>query len=212
MRPASWMTALVAAVLALAPARPARAEIAVLRNGMTLKVVAWAVDGGRLHMMLKDGGEVAVPTSSVVGVVPDEIVDEVEQVVLRAVGGDVETLLRDAAARNGLDPALVRAVVAVESAFRPDAISPKGAQGLMQLMPSTAAALGVGDAFDPAQNLDGGARHLAALVKGYGGDLNRALAAYNAGEAAVARHRGVPPYRETKDYVAKVLRSYRGGP
>ena len=102
------------------------------------------------------------------------------------------------------------AVVSVESGFRPQAVSPKGAQGLMQLMPKTASSLGVADAFDPAQNLDGGARHLGQLLTLYGGDLTRALAAYNAGEGAVDRHRGVPPYRETRAYVKKVLERYRG--
>ena len=210
MRVATRGHALGAALVAMA-ALPARAEIAVLKNGMTLKVVAWGVDAGSVRMKLKDGGEIGMPGSLVLGIVPDEIVDEVEQQAQRS-GGDVEALLRQAAARNRLDPALVRAVVAVESAFRPEAVSKRGAQGLMQLMPATARALGVQDAFDPAQNLDGGARHLAALVQSYGGDLDKALAAYNAGEGAVARHGGVPPYRETRDYVAKVLKRYRGGP
>ncbi len=196
------------ALVALAPA--ARAEIAVLENGMTLKITAWASDGAGLHMRLRDGGEIAVPPALVVGVVPDEVVEKVEEEARRR-GGAVDSLLRDAAARHGLDPALVRAVVSVESAFKRDAVSPKGAQGLMQLMPATAAALGVTDAFDAAQNLDGGARHLAALVQGYGGDLKKALAAYNAGAGAVQRHGGVPPYAETKDYVSKVLRRYKSG-
>jgi len=102
----------------------------------------------------------------------------------------------------------VLAVVGVESAFRPEAVSSKGAQGLMQLMPGTAASLGVDDAFDPEQNLDGGVRHLGALLARYGGDLTRALAAYNAGEGAVARHQGVPPFRETREYVKRVLERY----
>lgn len=203
--------ALAAMLLGLAPASAARAEIAVLSNGTMLKVEAWGAVGGTVHIRLKDGGEVGVPKALVIGFVPDEIVDEVEQQAQRG-GGDVLVLLREAAARNRLDPALVRAVVAVESAFRTDAVSPKGAQGLMQLMPATAKALGVRDAFDPVQNLDGGARHLAALVRGYGGDLRKALAAYNAGEGAVARHGGAPPYRETKDYLAKVLKLYHGSP
>lgn len=202
---------LAALLLALGGASAAHAEIAVLNNGMTLKVEAWGVVGGSVHLRLKGGGEVGVPASLVVGVVPDEIAEAALQQA-RSSGTDVETLLRDAAARHRLDPALVRAVVAVESAFRAGAVSPKGAQGLMQLMPATAAALGVEDAFDPAQNLDGGARHLAALVQGFGGDLNKALAAYNAGAGAVARHGGVPPYLETKDYVARVLKRYRGAP
>jgi soluble lytic murein transglycosylase-like protein len=124
-------------------------------------------------------------------------------------GGDLRELAAAAARRHGLDPALVAAVVSVESGFRPEAVSRKGAQGLMQLMPGTAASLGVGDPFDPAQNLDGGARHLGQLLTVYGGDLTRALAAYNAGEGAVQRHGGVPPYRETRAYVKKVLERYQ---
>jgi transglycosylase-like protein with SLT domain len=201
----------IAAVAALAWASPARAEIALLSNGQMLKVEAWGAVNDSLHLKLKDGGEVGVPVSHVVGVVPDEIVEQVEQQA-KTSGRDLETLLRETAKRHGLDPGLVRAVVAVESAFKPDAVSPKGAQGLMQLMPKTAASLGVTDAFDPEQNLDGGSRHLAALVADYKGDLDRALAAYNAGQGAVARHGGIPPYRETQDYVAKVLRRYRTQP
>ena len=202
---------LVAGIVALAPASTAKAEIALLSNGQMLKVEAWGSVNGSLHLKLKGGGEVGVPASHVIGVVPDEVVEQVEQQA-KTTGRDVESLLREAAARHGLDPRLVRAVVAVESAFKPDAISPKGAQGLMQLMPKTAASLGVTDAFDPEQNLEGGSRHLAALVSDYKGDLDRALAAYNAGQGAVARHGGIPPFRETQDYVAKVLKRYRTEP
>jgi soluble lytic murein transglycosylase-like protein len=112
------------------------------------------------------------------------------------------------AARHGVDPRLVEAVVRVESGGQPQAVSPKGARGLMQLMPARAAALGIGDAFDPAANLDGGVRHLRDLLARYSGDLSLALAAYNAGEEAVRLHRGVPPYRETRDYVRKVMALY----
>ena len=202
-RPAflAWLAALIAG-------GAAHAETALLSNGQMLKVEAWGSSAGSVHMKLQGGGEVAVPEWHLLGVVPDEVVDEVRQQAA-ASGRDVETLLREAAQRHGLDPRLVRAVVAVESAFRADAVSPKGAQGLMQLMPKTAVSLGVIDAFDPAQNLEGGSRHLAGLVADYKGDLDRALAAYNAGQGAVARHGGVPPYRETREYVAKVLKRYR---
>lgn len=201
---------LAALWLLLWPCRAA-AEIAVLANGQTLKVVAWRVDGDSIALRLADGGEVATLASVVRGIVPDEVLEGLEQQA-RETGGDLASLLQAAAFRHGLDPGLVRAVVQVESAFRPDAVSAKGAQGLMQLMPATAASLGVSDAFDPAQNLDGGSRHLAALVRSYGGDLEKALAAYNAGAGAVARHGGVPPFRETRAYVERVLRRYRGQP
>ncbi len=193
--------------IALAAASAAHAEIALLENGMTLKVASRRTEGQTQFLELKGGGEVGVPEATVRGFVPDEVIDEVAPGA--AAGGDVRALVADAARRHGLDPALVLAVVAVESGFRADAVSPKGAQGLMQLMPATAASLGVADAFDAAANVDGGARHLGALVARYGGDLKRALAAYNAGEGAVDQYRGVPPYAETRSYVSKVLSRYR---
>jgi soluble lytic murein transglycosylase-like protein len=119
-----------------------------------------------------------------------------------------DDIIRDHAGEHGVPAALVKAVIAAESNFDPRARSPKGAQGLMQLMPGTARSLGVADAFDPAQNLDGGVRHLGSLLTLYGGDVSRALAAYNAGEGAVARHGGIPPFKETREYVKKVLQRY----
>jgi soluble lytic murein transglycosylase-like protein len=109
-----------------------------------------------------------------------------------------------AAASTGVDVALLRAVIHAESAFNPMAVSNKGAQGLMQLMPGTAGDLGVADAFDAAQNIDGGARYLAQLLKDFNGDVKLAAAAYNAGEAAVQKYGGVPPYDETQVYVQRV--------
>jgi len=198
-----WLVALLFAC----PAAPARAEIAVLTNGLTFKTTTHRIEDGTLFLALKGGGEVGLPAESVRGFVPDEVLDEVEATT--AAGGDLQSLAVQAAQRHGLDPDLVLAVVAVESNFRPQAVSPKGAQGLMQLMPATAASLGVRDVFDPAQNLDGGARHLGSLLTLYGGDLARALAAYNAGAKAVDRNNGVPPYRETREYVRKVLKRYK---
>jgi soluble lytic murein transglycosylase-like protein len=184
----------------------ARAEIALLSSGLTLKLDGHRVEDGLVVLALKGGGEMGVPPAAVRGFVPDEVLDE----VAAPAGGDLRDLAAAVARRHGLDPDLVMAVVSVESGFRPQAVSPKGAQGLMQLMPKTASSLGVADAFDPAQNLDGGTRHLGQLLTLYGGDLTRALAAYNAGEGAVHRHGGVPPYRETRAYVKRVLERYRG--
>jgi soluble lytic murein transglycosylase len=113
-----------------------------------------------------------------------------------------------AARQHQVQPALVKAVIAAESNFDPWAVSHKGAQGLMQLMPGTAEALGVADPFQPEDNVDGGTRYLRALIERYG-DLERALAAYNAGPSAVDRHRGVPPYAETRAYVQRVMTYYR---
>ena len=113
--------------------------------------------------------------------------------------------IKDAAERHGVPEGLVSAVIRVESGFNSRAVSRKGARGLMQLMPATASMLGVRDSFDPRQNIDGGVRHLRALIDRFGNDVQLALAAYNAGEQAVVNHRGVPPYAETRDYVTRVL-------
>ena len=119
-------------------------------------------------------------------------------------------LIADAARENSIDPKLVKSVMLVESGFNPAAVSRKGARGLMQLMPDTAAEVGVRDVHDPAQNIAGGTRYLSRLLSNYGGDVTRSLAAYNAGEAAVDRYNGVPPYDETQLYVRKTLAAYYG--
>ena len=118
---------------------------------------------------------------------------------------DLGDLIDRVAMRHGLSPDLVRAVVAVESGFDPRAVSPKGARGLMQLMPATARELEVDDVYDPRGNLEGGARYLRDLLEAFEGDLRLALAAYNAGKQAVRRHGGIPPYPETQQYVRKVM-------
>jgi soluble lytic murein transglycosylase-like protein len=118
-------------------------------------------------------------------------------------------LIDAAAALYQVSARLIRAVITVESNYRADAVSPVGAAGLMQLMPDTAARYGVADPFDPAANIDAGVRHLAMLLARFGNDLTLTLAAYNAGEGAVLRYNGVPPYPETRRYVEKVLEHYR---
>jgi len=125
--------------------------------------------------------------------------------------GDIDTAIEQAAARHNVDPNLVRAVVKVESNFNPNAVSRKGAMGLMQLMPSTARQLKVKNPFDPQQNVDAGVRHLKQLLESYGGDVKLTLAAYNAGAGAVARSSGVPHYAETQNYVRRITNLYYGG-
>jgi soluble lytic murein transglycosylase-like protein len=124
---------------------------------------------------------------------------------------DIDAAIDMAAARHNVDPNLVRAVVKVESNFNPNAVSRKGAMGLMQLMPSTARSLKVRNPFDPEQNVDAGVRHLKQLLESYGGDVKLTLAAYNAGSGAVARSAGVPHFAETQNYVRRITNLYYGG-
>ena len=124
---------------------------------------------------------------------------------------EVDQSIVMAAARHNVDPNLVRAVVKVESNFNSNAVSRKGAMGLMQLMPQTARELKVRNPFDPAQNVDAGVRHLKQLLENYDGDVNLTLAAYNAGSGAVARSSGIPHYAETQNYVRRITNLYYGG-
>lgn len=119
-------------------------------------------------------------------------------------GSEFDAIIEDHAQAKGLHPALVRAVIEAESAFNPRAVSRVGAMGLMQLMPGTAKDLGVNDPFDPVENIRGGTTYLRSLLDRFDGDVRLALAAYNAGPGAVERYDGVPPYRETRGYVAKI--------
>lgn len=121
---------------------------------------------------------------------------------------EIDRLVGANAGAWGVDPALVKAIIANESGFNPSATSKTGAQGLMQLEPGTAAQLGVSDAYDPGQNIWGGTRYIKGLLDRYHGDMRLAVAAYNAGPGAVEKYGGVPPYAETQNYVASVLASY----
>jgi Transglycosylase SLT domain len=124
---------------------------------------------------------------------------------------EIDAAIVQAASRHNVDPNLVRSVVKVESNYNPNAVSRKGAMGLMQLMPGTARSLNVSNPFDPAQNVDAGVRHLKRLLENYGGDVPLSLAAYNAGTGAVARSAGVPHFAETRNYVRRITNLYFGG-
>jgi soluble lytic murein transglycosylase-like protein len=196
------LRSLLLAGLAILLAAPAGAEIALLSNGEILKVTAHHQEGGRVFVTLKGGGDLDVPSDVVQAFVPDEVLDDIE-----AADGpeDLKLLVRKVAKKRGLSPELVLALVRVESGFQKDAVSPKGAQGLMQLMPGTATRLGCRNPMDPVQNVEAGTAYLRSLLVLYHGDRKKALAAYNAGEGAVKTYGGVPPYKETEDYVRSVL-------
>jgi soluble lytic murein transglycosylase-like protein len=198
-------------LLALAAALPAwGGEFAVLSNGFRIHAERHEIAGSSVVLYSKDG-VTEIPAAAVARFeteeyfAPPAVVVPVTPTPLPA--KDAATLVRDAARRTGLPAALVESVARVESNLRPDAVSPKGALGVMQLMPATAKALEA-DPHDTAQNIDAGARLLRDLLIKYDGDVVKALAAYNAGAGAVDRYRGMPPYAETQDYVDKVIRAY----
>jgi soluble lytic murein transglycosylase-like protein len=188
-------------------------EIAVLTNGFTIPVERHEVRGSEI-VLHTTTGEIWMPREAIAALEsspPLPAAEPVEPVATPAPAKSPRDLIREAAQRNGLPPAFVEAVARQESNFDPAAVSRKGAVGLMQLMPATAEVLGV-DPRDPEQNSHAGARLLRDLLLTYQNhpdQVRRALAAYNAGEGAVKKYGGVPPYRETQDYVERVLRHYR---
>jgi len=197
------------------------AELAVLRTGRALLFDTREEVAGGWLLSAADGGQVLVLREMLDHFEPAPAVtdepaadgDGTEGVP--ATGREtLEQTVARIAAEFSVDPLLVEAVIEVESSFDPFAVSPKGAAGLMQLMPETARDLDVPDIFDPEQNIRGGVRYLRDLERRFGGDLGLALAAYNAGAGAVRRHGGIPPYSETREYVIRVLERYlaRTGP
>lgn len=215
------------AVVALACPGTAGAELVTLTTGRTLSVRAVTVDGGQAVITLRGGGRMVCAAHLIARIAPDEVahpdpgVDVGPTAPAVAVAGSekgvagsasrpylteakaFDQVIAQAAERHHVDPKLVHAVISVESAYRPRARSSKGAMGMMQLMPGTARDLRVRDPYDAAANIDGGVRYLRQLLDRF--ELRLALAAYNAGAATVERFGGVPPYPETRSYVARVL-------
>jgi len=185
---------------------------AVLRNGFTIRHDHQEKLPGITRLYLSadpSNGFVDVPTEEIASVDRQEIpLPPPAPPAQAATREDVERWVNSASDRHQVDPDLVRSVIKAESGFNPRAVSPKGAQGLMQLMPGTASQLGVKDAFAPGENVEGGTRYLRDLLVLYNNDMAKALAAYNAGPQRVTQYNGVPPYRETHAYVARVIKDF----
>ena len=195
-----------AGLLSLASGVPARADYVVLRNGARLNVTGYEILGDRYRLHVQ-GGVAEVPVSDIVAIEPEEIFEPSTEPLTEKT--PFQKLIHDAATRYNLDPNLIHSVISIESNFNPKAVSPKNARGLMQLMPRTAELMGVKDAFDPGQNIDGGTHYLSVLLKKYSNDLTLALAAYNAGPDSVDKYgRRVPPYLETMKYVQRIAKTY----
>ena len=198
------------------------ADVIFFANGRTMSVKDHRISGDTVTVTLGQGGEATFATSLISRIAPSEIPDPptvpaVPSAVVLPAGLALEArpfaeLIETVALSHGIDPALVHAVVEAESNYRPTAKSAVGARGLMQVMSATGRDLGVTSAatlFDPRANLEAGVQYLKRLLERFNGDLSNALAAYNAGPAAVLRYRGVPPYQETENYVKKVLANFQ---
>ena len=199
-------------LLTLAASAGWAGEFAVLATGFRLHADHHEIDGATVRLYQKDGGFSQMDASLVTAFEQEvELPAEVAPVPVAPVVAPVlqpRELVEAAARKNGLPPNFVHSVVRAESGYKPDAVSPKGAIGLMQLMPATAKAYGA-DPHDPGQNVEAGAAYLRELLIKYDGDARRALAAYNAGPGAVDKYNGVPPYAETQTYIERVLRGYK---
>ncbi len=218
MRLPSIATLILAGLLSASPALAEAGHVVEFAAGRFLEVRTVAIDGDLAWLTLPGGGQIAVDASRLVrweplaaapiAAVAVQPAVMTESLSWRAEAGIYAPIFERAAERHGLDPALLTSVAVVESALNPDAVSPKGAVGLLQLMPQTAERFGVNDRRDPAANVDAGARYLSWLMDRFEGRTELALAGYNAGEGAVDRHRGIPPYRETRDYVQRVMAGF----
>ncbi len=196
---------IVAALLFLASLSASAADMAILRNGFAIRHERREAreTATRLYLGETPDNYIDVPTADIVRF--EELGLPLPPAVSSAPARGLDSVVSTASKRNNLDPDLVNSVILVESGFDPNAVSPKGARGLMQLMPQTAARMGVQNAMDPVANVEGGTRYLGELLSRYHNDLSRALAAYNAGPDRVEQYHGVPPYPETLAYVARII-------
>jgi soluble lytic murein transglycosylase-like protein len=198
-------SALFLAATLAAAAVPARAEYFVLRSGQRLHVTGYQLLGEKYRLQM-DGGFVELPADNVAAIEPEDVFTSAPSV--DAAKAPFRELIEAAAARYVVDADLITSVIAAESNFDPKAISRRNARGLMQLLPETAARLGVQNIFDPRENIDAGTRYLHDLLLLYKNDLALALAAYNAGPQRVHRYGRVPPFAETQSYVRRVRSAY----
>jgi soluble lytic murein transglycosylase-like protein len=192
-------------VLSLFTASAARAELVYFASGRTMSVKGHRAEGDQLVLELREAGEIVCDASTVSRIAPDEIPypEPVAATPVVDAPPAYAEIIDAVSKEQGVDARLVKAVIQVESGYQRRARSPKGAMGLMQLMPETARQYAVSDPYDPRANIEAGIRHLKSLLERF--PLALALAAYNAGEAAVARFGGLPPYTETRSYVSQVL-------
>lgn len=207
------------AVLLFVTVSASASELALLRNGFSIRHDAREVVGKftRLYTSLDRSSYVDIPTEQIdhferdlTPVVPPTPAPAPVKplLVLPQSAQNLNEVIRGASDKTLLDTDLINSVIRAESGFNPHAVSPKGARGLMQLMPDTASNLGVKDSFDPKSNVEGGTQYLRWLLEKYNYDLPKALAAYNAGPHRVEQYRGVPPYAETQAYVARIIRDF----
>ncbi len=206
MRLRLTLCAIVAVCALTAGAAGVRADYVVLRSGARLNVTGYELLGDKYRLQM-NGGVAEVPASDVLGIEPEEVFEPLPERLNP--NTPFHDIILAASERYGVDADLVHCVIAIESNFNPKAVSPKNARGLMQLLPQTAAQLGVRNVFDPRENIEGGTRYLKDMLARYNNDLTLALAAYNAGPERVEQFgRRVPPYPETVKYVQRISRSY----
>lgn len=227
LRPSTIPRLLAFGLLACGALAPARAELVVLTDGNVMKVADFEAVGDQARLTYLSGGRITLPITRVERVVDDEVAPEPDPPATAALDeairdaviplhfedtqakipeGPFGSMIFEAARRHSINPQVVAALIGAESAGDPRAVSRKGARGLMQLMPATAERFGTRKEklYDPKENLEAGIRYLSWLVEQFPNDLSKVLAAYNAGENAVMRYGGIPPYRETRNYVRRI--------